>query len=101
MARSVPRWTWRPTIRRIVELAGTGAEVARPEGNDTVEERFEDLFSEELEADPLDDEPFSPEDRAADRGWNEYLRGQPRPLDEVRRRLLVGSETDRGRRTAD
>lgn len=65
-------------------------------------DRAEDPFLAALDAAPLDDEPFTPEDReAADAGWSEYLRGESSPLDAVRRRLLDEAESDTGRRTAD
>jgi len=67
-----------------------------------VNERSEDPFLEALDAAPLDDEPFTPEDRAAaDAGWNDYRRGESSPPAEVRQRLLGETGTEAGRRTDD
>ena len=56
----------------------------------------DDPFLAALDAAPIDDEPFTAEDRAAaDAGWSEYRRGEASPLADVRRRLLSGSEADK------
>lgn len=94
----MPTRSWRYGIRRVDMLGPTAVVTAEPEE----EEAVKDPFLEALDAAPLDDEPFTPEDRAAaEAGWMEYLHGESSPLDEVRRRLLGETETEAGRRTAD
>ena len=46
-----------------------------------------------------DDEPLTPEEEAAsEQGWQEYLRGEAHPLDEVLRDIARKWETLAGRR---
>ena len=43
---------------------------------------------------PLDDEPTTPEeDAGAEEAWQEYLRGQARPWEDVRRELAWDDPT--------
>ena len=43
---------------------------------------------------PLDDEPTTPEeDAGAEEAWQEYLRGQARPWEDVRRELACDEPT--------
>jgi hypothetical protein len=54
-----------------------------------MDKQADDPFLAALDAAPTDDEPLTPEDEAAaETGWQEYLRGESSPLDEVRQRLL-------------
>ena len=56
----------------------------------------DDPFLAALQSAPIDDEPFTDEDcAAAEAGWSEYRRGEASPLEDVRRRILSGSEADK------
>ena len=51
-------------------------------------EPFVDPFLLALANAPIDDEPTTPEeDTGAEEAWQEYLRGEARPWEEVRREL--------------
>jgi hypothetical protein len=54
-------------------------------------ERLVDPFLLALAIAPIDDEPSTPkEDAGAEEAWQEYLRGEARPWEEVRRELAGG-----------
>lgn len=56
----------------------------------------EDPFERASLAAPRDDEPFTKRQRQrAGSAWREYLRGEARPLADVRRELLADEEVDR------